>query len=119
MKKHILLFFLLAMTLTALAQHHVTGTVVEAETQEPMVQTTVRLIDKHDKVAAGAVTDVMGRFKVAIPKTGRYTVQISCVGYKPLSLTLRLGNDKDFPMGEIIMEPEAVMLKGAVVTGQA
>lgn len=119
MKKHILLFFLLAMTLSALAQHHVTGTVVEAETQEPMVQTTVRLIDKHDKVAAGAVTDVMGRFKVAIPKTGRYTVQISCVGYKPLSLTLRLGNDKDFPMGEIIMEPEAVMLKGAVVTGQA
>ncbi len=119
MKKHILLFFLLATTLSALAQHHVTGTVVEAETQEPMVQTTVRLIDKHDKVAAGAVTDVMGRFKVAIPKTGRYTVQISCVGYKPLSLTLRLGNDKDFPMGEIIMEPEAVMLKGAVVTGQA
>ena len=119
MKKHILLFFLLASTLSALAQHHVTGTVVEAETQEPMVQTTVRLIDKHDKVAAGAVTDVMGRFKVAIPKSGRYTVQISCVGYKPLSLILRLGNDKDFPMDEIIMEPEAVMLKGAVVTGQA
>ena len=119
MKKIFSLLLLMMTTLTVMAQHHVTGVILEAGTQEPMIQTTVRLIDKHDAVAAGAVTDVMGRFKVKIPKTGRYTIQISCVGYKPLSLTLRLGNDKDFSMGEIVMEPEAVMLQGAVVTGQA
>ena len=119
MRKTILLLSLLLTTLTVTAQHYVTGTILEAETQEPMVQTTVRLIDKHDAVVAGAVTDVMGRFKVAIPKSGRYTIQISCVGYKPLAFAMRLGNDKDFPLGDVIMEPEAVMLQGAVVTGQA
>ena len=120
MMKRILLFVAFCVMATiAMAQHFVTGTIVEAETQEPMVQTTVRLIDKHQAVAAGAVTDVMGRFRVAIPKTGRYTLQISCVGYKSLSLQVRLGNDKDFPLGTVTMEPDAVMLKDAVVTGQA
>ena len=111
--------FLLVVTMTVMAQHMVTGTVVEAGTDEPMVQTTVRLVKNNGTVASGAVTDVMGRFKVAIPKSGRYTVQITSVGYKPLAFELRLGADKDFPLGTVVMEPEAVMLQGAVVTGQA
>jgi hypothetical protein len=104
MMKRILLFVAFCVMATiAMAQHFVSGIVVEAESQEPMVQTTIRLIDKNDKVAAGAVTDVMGRFRVAIPKTGRYTLQISCVGYKSLSMQVRLGNDKDFPLGTVTM----------------
>ena len=102
-----------------MAQHSVKGIIVEAGTEEPMVQTTVRLLKKDSTVVSGGVTDVMGRFQVKIPKTGRYTIQITCVGYKPLSLTLKLGGDKDFDMGTVVMEPDAVMLNDAVVTGQA
>ena len=119
MRRVLFLAFLLVVATTAMAQHMLTGTVVESGTDEPMVQTTVRLLKKNGTVVAGAVTDVMGRFKVSIPKSGRYNVQISCVGYKPLAFELRLGADKDFPLGTVVMEPEAVMLEGAVVTGQA
>lgn len=119
MKRILLMAFLLVATLTATAQHFLKGVVVEAGTQEPMVQTTVRLMKKDSVVAAGAVTDVMGRFRVQIPKTGRYTIQITSMGFKSLSFMLRLGNDKDMDLGTIIMEPEAIMLQGAVVTGQA
>lgn len=110
---------MMAVAKIVVAQHYVTGIMIEADSQEPLVQATARLVDKNNKVAAGAVTDVMGRFRVEIPKTGRYTIQISCVGYKPLSLLLRLGNDKNFDLGTVVMEPDAVMLKGATVVGRA
>ena len=119
MKRIFLATLLLLMTVTAMAQHYVTGTLVERGTDEPLIQATVRLVDKKNTVVAGASTDVMGRFRIQIPKTGRYTIQVTCVGYKPLSLTLRLGNDKDFAMGSVVMESDAVQLEDAVVVGQA
>ena len=119
MKRFLLSILSLLIALVAMAQHSVKGIIVEAGTEEPMVQTTVRLLKKDSTVVSGGVTDVMGRFQVKIPKSGRYTIQITCVGYKPLSLMLKLGGDKDFDMGTVVMEPDAVMLNDAVVTGQA
>ena len=119
MRRYIFVVLLLCSTIVVMAQHYVTGVLVENGTQEPLVQATVRLIDKKNAVAAGGASDVMGNFRVQIPKTGRYTIQISCVGYKPLSLELRLGNDKNFELGTVTMESDAVMLNDAVVTGKA
>ena len=119
MRRYIFVILLLCSTVALMAQHYVTGVLVENGTEEPLVQATVRLLDKKNVVKSGAASDVMGRFRVQIPKTGRYTIQISCVGYKPLSLEVRLGNDKNFDMGTVSMESDAVMLNDAVVTGKA
>ena len=114
MRRYIFVILLLCSTVALMAQHYVTGVLVENGTEEPLVQATVRLLDKKNVVKSGAASDVMGRFRVQIPKTGRYTIQISCVGYKPLSLEVRLGNDKNFDMGTVSMESDAVMLNDAV-----
>ncbi len=102
-----------------MAQRNVTGVIVEDETQEPLVQTTVRLLKKDSTVAAGAVTDVMGRFRVQAPRAGRYTMQISSVGYQTLTQQVTVSKNKDLQLGTITMKPDAVMLKDAVVTGRA
>ena len=47
MRRILSLTLLLVVTTVVMAQHMVTGTVVEAGTDEPMVQTTVRLLKNN------------------------------------------------------------------------
>ena len=118
--KRIALFLLLMMVVTlAMAQRHVTGTVMESDTQEPMAQTSIRLLKTDSTFVAGALTDLQGHFRLKAPATGQYIVQITSVGYKPYTKRITVAGDKDVALGKVNMKPDAVMLQGATVTGQA
>ena len=119
MKRIFTLTLLSLLVTTVMAQLHVSGYVVEAQTGEPMLQTTVRLLKKDSTVAAGAVTDLKGHFRLKAPRAGRYTMQVTSVGYKPLIQHVTVSKDRDIALGTLQMEPDAIMLKDAVVTGQA
>ncbi len=110
---------LLMVTVVALAQRHVTGTVIENDNREPLPQTSVRLLKSDSSFAAGALTDLEGRFRVKAPKAGRYILQITSVGYKSHTQRVTVSDEKDVALGKINLKPDAIMLKGAVVTGQA
>ena len=119
MRRLILLFFLLVMTMAAMAQRQVTGSVIESDSQEPLAQASVRLLKADSSFVAGALTDLQGRFHVKAPAAGKYILQITSVGFKTYAKRVTVGADKDLSLGKLTMKPDAIMLKGATVTGQA
>ena len=118
-KRHLLLATLLMMTLTMMAQGHVTGKVIESDSDEPVAQTTVRLLKTDSTLAAGALTNLDGVFKVKAPKAGTYILQVTCIGFKPYTKRVSVSAEKDVAVGTVSLKPDAIMLKGATITGQA
>ena len=106
-------------TVVVMAQRDVTGTVVEGDSQEPVPQTTVKLLNTDSVLVKGALTDLDGHFSVKAPSAGKFILQITCVGFKPYTKRLTISADKNVPLGTIVLKPDAIMLKGATVTGQA
>ena len=118
--KKILLFMLMAVSgIQAMAQRNITGKVLESDSQEPVAQTTVRLLKQDSTMVTGSLTDLNGHFHVKAPAVGTYIVQVTCVGFKPYTKTVKVSAEKDIALGTIDLKPDAIMLKGATVTGQA
>lgn len=96
-KKMFLLMILWGMSLFALAQSKVTGTVVDTSGQ-PIIGASILV--KGSKT--GVITDVNGTFTITPPTGEKSTLIISCVGYvtesvradqSPLKITLREDNE--------------------------
>lgn len=119
MKRLLLLLLMPMVALVALAQRNVTGTVVENETGDALPQTTVRLLRTDSTLVKGALTKLDGKFSMNAPSAGKYILQVTCVGYKSYTKNISISGDKDVALGTITMKPDAIMLKGATVTGQA
>ena len=118
--KRILLFFVAVLAaMTSMAQQQVTGKVIESDSQEPVAQTTVKLLKTDSTLAAGVLTKLDGQFSVKAPKSGDYIIQVTCVGFKPYTKRISVQADKTVQLGTIELKPDAIMLKGATVTGQA
>lgn len=98
----------------------VSGNVHDAELNEPMVQATVQLFRRRDSTfVGGTVTDLRGNFSVEAPANGVYKLRISSVGYQTIEREVTLRRNQSQEMGMLLMSPESVMLKEAVVTGRA
>ena len=98
----------------------VSGNVHDAELKEPMVQATVQLFRRRDSTfVGGTVTDLRGNFSVEAPANGVYKLKISSVGYQSIEREVTLRRNQSQDMGLLLMSPESVMLKEAVVTGRA
>ena len=68
-------------TLTATAQSRkIAGTIVDKDTKEPMMQTTVQLLRTDSSYVAGGVSNEKGTFSLSAPKNGRYLLKISSIG---------------------------------------
>ena len=92
---------------------------IESDSQEPVAQTTVRLLKSDSTMVTGSLTNLDGIFRVKAPANGNYIVQVTCVGFKPYTKNVKIAADKDIALGTIELKPDAIMLKGATVTGQA
>ena len=118
MKRFFLCMLMVASAMLAMAQH-VTGTVIESDSQEPVAQTTVRILKSDSTLVTGGLTDLDGKFRVKAPSAGKYIVQITCVGFKPFTKQVQLTAEKEVSLGTVSLSPDAIMLKGATVTGHA
>ncbi len=119
MRRYFFLWLVTLASVAALAQRNVTGTVVEKETGDALPQTSVRLLRTDSTLVKGVLTNMEGRFSMTAPADGRYIVQVTCVGFKPYSKRINVKGDKGGALGTISMSTDAIMLKGATVTGQA
>ena len=119
MRRKILFLLLSILAVSAMAQRSITGKVIESDSQEPVAQTTVRLLKKDSTMVTGSLTNLDGVFNVKAPAVGNYIVQVTCVGFKPYTKDVKVMNDKDVALGTIKLKPDAIMLKGATITGQA
>lgn len=91
MLKKLLTTFLfgLLLSFTAFAQSGtVTGTVTDADTGEPLVGTTVQLVELN----RGISSDTDGTFEIDNVPAGDYTLRVSFVGYKTYEQELSVGS---------------------------
>lgn len=122
MKKTILLMFLLTFCTMVSAQRVVmTGQVVENDGKTPIEQVTVQILSLPDSTYInGCVTNPKGQFTLPAVRPGNYVVKFSFVGYlsqvKPVTL---IRGKTQVNLGVIKLSDDAVMLKEAVVIGQA
>jgi len=119
MKRSLFLLFAMLLTaVTAMAQGNITGKVIENDSREPVAQTTVRLLRTDSTLVGGSLTDLNGQFSIRAPKDGQYILQVTCVGFKSYAKRLKISG-KDVALGTVALQPDAIMLKGATVTGHA
>jgi len=121
-----LLFFFLMATV-AMAQSDdeprrltISGQLIDAEFREPMAQATIQLFTVTDSTfVGGTVSDNRGNFSVEAPNNGTFRLKISSVGFQPIQRDVTLRRNQNQELGTLLMSPESVMLKEAVITGRA
>jgi iron complex outermembrane receptor protein len=113
MRKYLLSLFISVFTMcvaiaqTASAQERITGTLLDAQTKEPLIGATV--VVKGTTTATSAALD--GSFKINVPSLSGITLVISYIGYvsKEIEVT-------DAKIGTILVNPNSASMKGVVVT---
>ena len=103
------------MTIAGFAQRTVTGTVVEQDTKDAVIQATASLLS-GEKVVSNAVTNADGKFSVKAPSDGTFTLRITYVGFKTYTKKVTVADGKSVSAGTISLAPDAIMLQGATVT---
>ena len=91
----------------------VRGTVVDRYTQVPIIGAAVVLLDSNP--LKGDATDVEGRFRIENVSAGRYTIQVSYLGYKNEIIPgVLVGSGQevvmDIELEESLLEMEAIQV---------
>lgn len=98
----------------------ISGTLLDKETREPVLQATIQLLRAADSTyVAGATSDINGVFSVKAPDNGKYIIKMTNIGYKQIIRNVNISDDNDFSFGKINMETDAIMLKEVVANGVA
>ncbi len=113
MRKYLLSLFIsvftmcLAIAQTASAQERITGTLLDAQTKEPLIGATVLV--KGTSTATSAALD--GSFKINVPSLSGVTLVISYIGY--VSKEIEVTNAK---IGTVLIDHNSASMQGVVVT---
>lgn len=120
MNKYCLLVLLFFVTVVASAQERkISGTLTDRDTHEAVTQTTVQLLKSDSTFVGGSISNEKGEFALTAPGDGSYLLKVSSVGYLTYYKKLQITDGKNLALGNIVMNADAIMLKGATVTGQA
>mgnify|MGYP002522110171 CR=1 FL=1 len=98
----------------AFAQGTVSGTVIESDTKDAVIQATATILS-GEKIVANAVTNTDGAFSIKVPRNGSFNLRITFVGFKTYTKAVTI-DGKNVAVGTVQLEPDAIMLKGTVVT---
>lgn len=120
MRKLILLVLLMFAAVTAIAQDRkIAGTIVDKDSNEPMMQTTVQLLKTDSTFVAGGISNEKGEFKITAPRNGKYLLKISSVGYVTMVKNITVEKNNNIALGTLPLATDAILLKEAQVTAQA
>ena len=98
--------------------YDLTGKILDGQTSDPLDFVNVALYKQNDPAPVnGVVTDETGAFIIPAVGNGKYTIQVSFIGYNTYSRNFTVsGQDVDF--GEIRLEVENNLLNEIEVVGQ-
>ena len=98
--------------------YDLTGKILDGQTSDPLDFVNVALYKQDDPAPVnGVVTDETGAFIIPAVGNGKYTIQVSFIGYNTYSRNFTVsGQDVDF--GEIRLEVENNLLNEIEVVGQ-
>lgn len=104
------------LTVLTAGAYNVTGTIVD-EADQPLPAATVRLVTAKDSTYVNATTTRdNGRFAIRGIADGKYKLIASYVGYEQTVTEIKVSG-KNVSAGTIALQPSAVQLKEATVTG--
>lgn len=120
MKRLTMMLVLLCAMVTATAQNRtISGTITDNDTKEGVLQVTVQLLKQDSTYIKGVLSDNNGKFRISAPSNGTYILKMSSIGYKTLTRRIQIADNKNVALGTVNFKPDAIMLKGATITGQA
>lgn len=97
----------------------ISGFAVDSLAKIPLPFVTVSIKDQSSKVLAASVTDEKGYFELANTAEGDVIFQLSFVGYKTFSKSIKINDAvKSVDLGTIKMQQDLIQLKEVAVTGQ-
>ncbi|MCR4810892.1 MAG: outer membrane beta-barrel protein [Prevotella sp.] len=115
MKRFLLLTaVVLLAALSAHAQRTISGTVVDKDTKEGVMQATVSLLKTDSTLVQNFVTDLDGHFKATAPADGRFLLRITSVGYTPHVQSVTVSGQPT-NIGTISLVADGNILKEVVV----
>lgn len=120
MNRYITLFSFLIVSLAALAQGSVRGTVSDKTSGEPLGFVNVKITQQgSDQFVGGGTTDIDGFFQVKNLKNGRYVLTLTMMGYKTLTREFAIASGKsEVQLQNLRLAEDAKMLGEVTVTGQ-
>ena len=104
MKRILTFIFCLMLSVAIFADISVKGTVIDADTSEPMIGVSILVLG----TTTGTITDFDGNFELSVPD--KATLQLSYMGYKTIEV-------RAVPTMSIIMETDAQQLQEVVSLG--
>lgn len=115
----IILLLTLLLLSSAVHSHTVRGVVTDDTTLEPMIGATVCLIDSTATATHSycEATGVDGTFIIELPRTGRYRLRITSIGYKPYDSYCVI-DTKRLQLGRFTIAEDLIALEGVDVTGR-
>ena len=113
------LSLLLTIFCSAWGQRMISGKVVDGETTTPVMQATVSLLKADSTFVKGVISNTDGFLRISAPKDGKYLLKISSVAYRTMVKPVTVSGGKGVSLGNISLATDAVVLKEAIVTGQA
>ena len=97
----------------------ITGTIIDAVTNQPIEYATVALNDPAtQKPVDGTVCDDKGKFVINKIAEGKYNVVVSFIGFETQTFPVTLDGKKDVDLGTIKIKEEEKILKEVTVEAQ-
>ena len=120
-KRFLFLCSFLLLSLSAIAQVEIKGTVIEESNKEPIEQATIRLLNVKDSTfISGVVSSKNGAFSIKNVKKGNYLLAITFIGLEPIYQPLQVtGKTNPVNIGKLEMADGSIMLGEAVITAKA
>ncbi len=107
----LLLFLSITSNFSLQAQRTVVGTVTDSATGETLVGVTIRVADHK---GLGTVTDNVGKYRLQLPSSKVFTLEVSYVGYEPQRRTIDANHKGP---ANFALRQKANILDMVVVTG--
>ncbi len=117
MKKIILCFLFSGILIPAFASYNLSGKIIDTQNTEPLDFVNVALYRQgNDSPLTGTVTDETGVFQFSGLENGKYTIQVSFVGYNTYTRNFTV-NNKDLDFGTIRLIEDSNVLNEIEVVG--
>lgn len=87
------------------------GTIVDSKTSEPLYAATIKVVSADGGTGTFGITDSIGHFQFDIERPGKYTLEITYMGYKPLSKEVNIWPGRGTKLGTFKMTEDATYLK--------
>lgn len=102
-----LCLWLLSMTM-AMAQPGIKaeGTVVDSKTNEPLIGAAVKVTSDDGGTGTFGICDSVGHFTFTVHRPGKYSLEVTYVGYKPLNKDVRLFPGRGSKVGTLRLQED-------------